>query len=65
MSLASRVDSLEDRLFALEVAVQRLIAQVGDSESSKHQLVAEGPRPEPRRSGLGPRPSLVQTPRVP
>ena len=42
--------------------MQRLIALVGDADSSDFQLVPESPRPEPRLSGLGARPSLVYSP---
>ena len=65
MSLASRVDSLEDRLFALEVAVQRLSELVLGSDSQEYLLVDEPSRDEARSSGLGPSPatSRALTPR--
>ena len=57
MSLASRVDALEDRLFALEVAVQKLTEVVLGSEPSEYLLVEDLPREEASVSGLGPNPS--------
>ena len=43
MNLASRVQSLEDRLFTFEVSAQRLTAQVEGFDSSEYQVVEDSP----------------------